>query len=422
MAVKVRQRDGKWWVYIDHKGKHKAKCIGSKRAAEIVAEKIEARLALGQADVMEEETKPLLFAEYAQRWLKTHAAIHCKPATVEEYETICRLHLFPPFGAQRLSAIPREALKTLIAEKIERGFSRSRVSFIVAVIRGIFNSAVEDQHIVLNPAARLGRYLTKSPRAKEVQPLTREELRLLLTTLHDHFPAYYPFFLTLARTGIRLGEGLALKWEDLDFHGGFLDIRRNLRKRRISTPKSHKQRRVDMSTQLAETLKALLETRKEEAWQKGWNALPEWVFCSRTGNPLHGSDLLIHVLRPACVLAGLPRIRIHDLRHTYASLLIQQGESLAYVKEQLGHHSIKITVDTYGHLVPGGNRQAVDKLDEALLLPREATIRNADATIGDNAVSGVAVTVQKDYEKTRMGARGGANGISEYDQRLSRRR
>jgi integrase len=70
---------------------------------------------------------------------------------------------------------------------------------------------------------------------------------------------------------------------------------------------------------------------------------------------------------------GLRRFRIHDLRHTYASLLIQNGESLAYVRDQLGHQSIQLTVDTYGHLVPGGNKQAVDRLDEA-------TIRNPDAT------------------------------------------
>jgi len=69
----------------------------------------------------------------------------------------------------------------------------------------------------------------------------------------------------------------------------------------------------------------------------------------------------------------LPRVRFHDLRHTFASLLIQQGESLAYVRDQLGHHSIQITVDTYGHLVPGGNRQAVDRLDDDGMRPAERT-------------------------------------------------
>jgi len=82
--------------------------------------------------------------------------------------------------------------------------------------------------------------------------------------------------------------------------------------------------------------------------------------------------------------AGLRYIRVHDLRHTFASLLIQNGESLAYVKEQMGHHSITITVDTYGHLVPGGNKAAVDRLDEL----ETTTIRNPDATTLLNTVSG----------------------------------
>jgi integrase len=80
--------------------------------------------------------------------------------------------------------------------------------------------------------------------------------------------------------------------------------------------------------------------------------------------------------------AGLPRIRIHDLRHTLASLLIQQGESLAYIKEQMGHHSIKMTVDTYGHLVPGGNKAAVDRLDAL----ENTTKHNPDATCVGNPV------------------------------------
>ncbi len=105
--------------------------------------------------------------------------------------------------------------------------------------------------------------------------------------------------------------------------------------------------------------------------------MPEWVFCNEAGKLLIEVTVRKYVFYPALSRSGLRRIRIHDLRHTYASLLIQQGESLAYVKEQLGHHSIKITVDTYGHLVPGGNRQAVDRLDET---PQDAPIRNPDAT------------------------------------------
>ena len=104
--------------------------------------------------------------------------------------------------------------------------------------------------------------------------------------------------------------------------------------------------------------------------------MPEWVFCSENGGPLDGDNLRHRVFYRLLRKAELRRIRFHDLRHTYASLLIQNGESLAYVRDQLGHASIQLTVDTYGHLVPGANRQAVDRLDDV----SEATIRNPGAT------------------------------------------
>src|SRR5262245_13093072 len=93
--------------------------------------------------------------------------------------------------------------------------------------------------------------------------------------------------------------------------------------------------------------------------------------------------------------AGLRYIRVHDLCHTFASLLIQNGESLAYVKEQMGHHSIKITVDTYGHLVPGGNKAAVDRLDGL----ETATIRNSDATSEVNTVFRLGRSARKHTER-----------------------
>src|SRR2546430_13545274 len=103
MAVKVKQHKGKWWVFIDHKDKRKAKCIGtSKRAAESVAEKIQAKISLGQFEIMEEKEKPIFFADYAAEWLKTSAAVRCKPSTVEDYERAYTLHLQPPFGTKHL--------------------------------------------------------------------------------------------------------------------------------------------------------------------------------------------------------------------------------------------------------------------------------------------------------------------------------
>ena len=152
--------------------------------------------------------------------------------------------------------------------------------------------------------------------------------------------------------------------------------------RKLLTPENGKTRRVDMSRQLTETLKALLLERKRETLKNGWGEVPPWVFVNETGGMLDGDNLRRRVHSGILKKAGLRYVRLHDLRHTFASLLIQNGESLAYVKEQLGHHSIQITVDTYGHLVPGGNRQAVDRLDD----PEDATIRNPSATNSLNSV------------------------------------
>jgi integrase len=137
-----------------------------------------------------------------------------------------------------------------------------------------------------------------------------------------------------------------------------------------------------MSRQLTETLKALLVERKKETLRQGWGEIPPWVFANREREPVDQHNFRGRVWPKLLTKAGLRWVRIHDLRHTFASLLIQQGESLAYVKDQLGHGSIRITVDTYGHLMPGGNKAAVDKLDG---LENETT-RNPDATNEKNPV------------------------------------
>lgn len=137
-----------------------------------------------------------------------------------------------------------------------------------------------------------------------------------------------------------------------------------------------------MSLQLTETLRTLLVERKKETLRNGWGEVPPWVFISEDGTPLEQANFHHRIWRKLLAKAELRYIRVHDLRHTFASLLIQNGESLAYVKEQMGHHSIKITVDTYGHLMPGGNQAAVDKLDGL----ETATSCNPAATIDSNPV------------------------------------
>jgi integrase len=117
-----------------------------------------------------------------------------------------------------------------------------------------------------------------------------------------------------------------------------------------------------MSSQLATTLLPLRRQQREESLAQGTEP-PQWVFATSDGNILEERNVRTIFAR-LLEKAGLRHLRIHDLRHTFASLLLQQGESIVYVKEQLGHASIQVTVDTYGHLIPGANRVAVDGLDD----------------------------------------------------------
>lgn len=178
----------------------------------------------------------------------------------------------------------------------------------------------------------------------------------------ERSPEYYPLFLCAIHTGLRSGELARLQWGDIDFNGYFLVVRRSIVHGRIQPTKTDKTRRVDISDTLLGTLQALRHRRMKEWLGKAKNEIPEWVFCNQEGNPADMHNVKNRHFHKCLERAGLRKIRFHDLRHTFASLLIQNGEPLAYVKDQLGHSSIKMTVDVYGHLVPGANRQAVNRL------------------------------------------------------------
>jgi len=238
------------------------------------------------------------------------------------------------------------------------------VTHIKNAISGILNLAVDDCVINVNPAHKLGKIVREKELKLQADPLTKEETSLLLNMFLEHYPLHYPMALTLCRTGMRLGEAIGLQWGDIDFKSRFITVQRGRSKSRTETPKNGKSRRVDMSWQLTNVLLHLKQQRTEEKLKKGWEEMPQWVFVTDKGTPLIEGHWRERVFNKALEKAKLRKIRIHDLRHGFATQLIQAGESLAFIKDQLGHHSIKVTVDIYGHLVPGANKSAVDKLDD----------------------------------------------------------
>lgn len=272
MAVKVKQHKGKYWVFIDHKGKRKAKCVGSKQAAETAAKKIEAKLTLGDYSLLEDEKPQRPFDAYFQGWLDTYVQAQCKERTYAIYEQALRCHLFPYFGQKDITAITREDVKKLAYDLLAKGKSRGTVMVTLAPLREMFNHAIEDRHVTVNPAHGIMRLTRKGKgeQREKVTFLTREEIPVLLETCRKYFPAYAPLILLLVRTGLRIGEACALQWTDLDLLNRSIDVRRTYSNGRIEeTTKSSKRRRGDMSLQLTETLKALLVERKKETERVG---------------------------------------------------------------------------------------------------------------------------------------------------------
>ncbi len=411
MAVKLKERrPGEWWLYVHHKGKRFAKKLGGdKRAALGIRREVERRLAAGDLRVgREPESTVPTVEQYATRYL---AAIEhtVKYATYVDYETSFRLRILPALGSKQLDQLTRVDIKDLALTLRQQGKSARNVRKTIATLSSLLSEAVDDGHIEANPAARLGK-LFRSPEFREgdvrraVNPLTREELAHLLHTAQTHaieragkvvypYRASYPFLLLLARTGLRLGEAVALQWGDLDPHGGFLEVRRAFVMGRITTPKNKKTRRVDLSTQLRATLEHLWHERFErvvaidpeaeaalEAERAG--ALDAYVF-SESDRPMDPDNFRRRVFEPLLVAAEMRKVRVHDLRHTYASQLIAAGKELHYVQEQLGHHSPAFTLSVYGHLLPRDRRGEVDCLDDA-----PATKRNPDATsVADSSVT-----------------------------------
>jgi integrase len=305
------------------------------------------------------------FAGYFRNWLATYARHHCKPGTVAGYEAAGRLYLIPAFGRRDLRTITRADVKQLVYETLLPGRARATVRANLAPLRELFNHAIEDGIVASNPAAHVLKRMRgeKARAARAPRFLTSAELCTLLATCRVQAPRWYPFVLTLARTGLRLGEALALRWDDVDLAAGIAVVRHAFWRGRLQAPKSGTGRRVDLSRQLVATLEAIRADQRSAALWDGVVPSP-WVFASAAGRPPDSDAFRRGPWRRLFVAAGIPYAWPHCLRHTYASLLIQNGESLAYVKAQLGHRSIQTTVDVYGHLVSGANRAAVDRLDD----------------------------------------------------------
>jgi integrase len=357
----ISKRRGRWVLdYRDASGVRKWVTVDGNRKD---AETEMAKLTLaGKKSLNRKAT----VKEQAVVWLEAEAKARTKGSTYHEYKAAFDNHIVPYMGEVKFCRLDRQDVIRFIGHlKDVKKLSRGTVKNTIAPLRAMYYDAITNGTPVANPCVKLGKYLPPKDVTPKPKPLNREEILDLLAVVKEKMPHWYPLFVTMIYTGLRLGELIALIWDELDWHGKFIEVRQALSRDanlcpEISDTKNHKVRHVEMAQPLMDVLRHLHIKRKAEALKNG-TEISEFVFLTPAGARLDPSNLRKQVFYKALGMAGLRRVRLHDSRHSFGSLLIEKGEDLNYVKQQLGHHSITLTCDTYGHRLKN-DRKAVDGL------------------------------------------------------------
>ena len=295
----------------------------------------------------------LTVAEFLANWLESEKE-SVRESTHERRKEIIRLHVNPYIGSTRLTKLNALHVQRLYAPKLEEGLSPGTVRLIHANLSKALQKAVRWRLVVANVARA-----ATAPKntAEEVKPLTREQVKQLLDAARgDRFEALYVLAVTC---GLRRGELLGLRYEDIDLRRSTLQVRRSLSKGKVNLPKTSKSRRSIKLSRIA------LEALKRHKMRQ--TVLSEWVFCTNKGQPISSQQLLWKAWEDVRREAQLPEgTHLHQLRHTCATLLLQENVHPKLVSSLLGHSTIKQTLDTYSHVLDNMLGSVADGIDNAL--------------------------------------------------------
>ena len=368
------------FTYLDPRTQLRRRCrdvVGQfvkRDEAEIALDELKTRLRKGLSAKAEPVALPPqsddTVASYATKWL-AFIPLTKKASTVQFYDDHLRNHVLPVLGSAPLTALMRSDCKRFAQSLRSKKLARATMVGILTTLSALLSAAVEDDDcpVTVNPAKRLVKLLkdpnaSKSRRLKNDKFFTADEVPVLLAVAREHSPEWYPFCLCGLRTGMRMGELLGLQWGDIDWRRSFIHVQRAWVRKAWTTPKSGTDRTVDMSSQLRAELR-LWRRKQASTWLSRGLSRPELVFPSRALTP-HDDSKVRKFYLAILKKADLRHRNLHAMRHTFISLLLQHGESPAYVQKQAGHQSMDITINVYGHFIPGGNREAVNKLDDAV--------------------------------------------------------
>lgn len=381
MGVKIKERpegSGIWWIFINHNGKRKAKLIGkNKRLAQEAAKKIEAKLTLGDFNLNEGASKIPTLKEYVDGWTDGTgekkdgwydkvAVLSLKNSTYRSYRLIIDHHLIPAFGSKPMNEITSGMISDLVSQKVKGGLRSATVRNIKNCLSAILRNAIEPDKLISSNNARNVRIPKPEDerQSKEQAPFTWAERDKIEETFLNHYPKYHPLVIAGFRTGLRIGELIGLQWQDIDYFNKLILVQRNITRGKITTPKSKSSRRqVRMSAQLIEILKQHKVSIAKQTLKNGWKSMPDWIFINDDGTPLNYGNFIHRVWNPAMVKSKLLRRTPHDMRHTYATLRLSKGDTLAEVSKEMGHSTAEITYRTYYKWLPNESNSDIDELD-----------------------------------------------------------
>ncbi len=308
----------------------------------------------------------LTLGKYLDQWLQEVVKPSVRRWTYLGYEVHVRLHIKPILGTVALDRLTPMHVQSMINRKLQEGLSPKSVKYIRGTLRTALNQAIRWGLLSRNAATMVE--LPKATRY-EIRPFTTDEARRFLAAIKgDRLEALYSVALTM---GLRQGEALGLRWQDIDLDMGYIRVSKQLQrldgKLQLVDLKTDRSRRtLVIPASIVDGLRQHKVRQAEERAATGNSVRrDDLVFTTPEGEPLEGTTVSRHFHRHLDQ-AGLSQRRFHDLRHSCATLLMVQGVSPRVVMDVLGHSEIAMTMNTYSHVIPELRRDAADRMDDLL--------------------------------------------------------
>lgn len=308
-------------------------------------------------------TGEMYLKEVIEEW-KTYASKNLSPQTYDRYDSILKLSIIPKLGNMKISKIKTLHLQKYVNDLVDEGKAYGTINNHYFCLKSILEQAVKWQLITHNPI--LGIVKPKKEH-KPFQVWTVDTVKEFLSIIEDK--PYYIVFLIALTTGMRQGEICALRWEDYNEDEGVITVTHSMqRNMELKAPKTGRKRKVLLMDETKKALKKQKIRQKELKLLLGHEYTDSGYICTNSNGQPYNPKNLLATFKNIVNKHNLPLIRFHDLRHTFATIALQNDINPKIVSEILGHSKIQMTLDLYSHVLPEMQKEATTKLEKMMFL------------------------------------------------------